>query len=118
MLDFRKKLNWLRTSSPTSVVLKEFTDEFMNHILKGLIGVVQQEDLSQPFIIIITQTNSRRIVADYLNNSTLKSECICSVEVYEKENFFEYFFDSIVERFKEKGFEVTMCNDSAYIYIP
>lgn len=116
MLDFRKKLNWLRISSIESVAFEKETDEFMEHILQGLPSLVKQEDISQPFIIIITQIN-RRIVADYLNNSTLESEGICSVETYEGNIFSERLFNAIVERFEQEDYEVTMCNDSAYVYV-
>ena len=116
MLDFRKKLNWLRISSIESVAFEKETDEFMEHILQGLPSIVKKEDISRPFIIIITQIN-RRIVADYLNNSTLESEGICSVEAYEKDTLSEQLFNAIVERFEQEDYEVTMCNDSAYVYI-
>ena len=116
MLDFRKKLNWLRISSIESVAFEKETDEFMEHILQGLPSLVKQEDISQPFIIIITQIN-RRIVADYLNNSTLESEGICSVETYEGNIFSERLFNAIVERSEQEDYEVTMCNDSAYVYV-
>ena len=117
MLDFRKKLNWLRISSIESVAFEKETDEFMEHILQGLPSIVKKEDRSRPFIIVITPIDNRRIVADYLNNSTLESEGICSVETYEGNIFSERLFNAIVERFEQEDYEVTMCNDSAYVYV-
>lgn len=117
MLDFRKRLNWLRLSLG-NVEFEDPADEFMACILEGLAGIVQQEDWQQPFIIIITQTNYGSILVDYVDNSTGELESVCVLESKQSNGFLYYLFNSVIEKFKEQDFEVTMCNDSAYVYVP
>lgn len=115
MLDFRRKLIWL-WPHPPKVEFEDPVEELVVWIVEELPNLLQIEE-RHPFGVILKPDDDGSFLLDYTEDFTLETECSFGRFAYCDSIFSYEFFDLVIEKLKKRGFEIVMCNDSAYVYI-
>ena len=115
MLDFRQKLKWLCVYPP-KVEFADPIEELVVWIVEELPKLVQKGE-RHPFGVILEPKEDGSFLLDYTEDFTTETECPFGSFAYCDPIFSYEFFDLVIEELEKRGFEIAMCNDSAYVYI-